>query len=342
MTDGRKVCALWLTLVLVVVCASNERAANGKQFVDNPTNTSRPEPLRESYRVQTAELIKAINSTNSALEASCDFGISDIFAALIARADLAFESVGNGEEINLIEPRHARWMPIAELDHMLTNGAVRKELAVVVINFPGFGPHGAQVVTNGEFVLLLDPKWRSPEEFAFEVDEKLREAGFKQVVFASKYNGLYRRTSVGINPTWEDAQKKKPVTEFATDVPELKALEGAWIRIKAELNGRPFPEEFVKKFALKLNLRNHDYEVTFSGERIDYGIWSIDTSADPKGMTIAGIKGRNAGRAFPCIYEITGDTLRICYGFSGAERPSEFKTAAGTNYFYLETYNRKK
>ena len=41
------------------------------------------------------------------------------------------------------------------------------------------------------------------------------------------------------------------------------------------------------------------------------------------------------------IYELNGDTLRICYDLSGSKRPTEFKTAAGTK-LYLVTYNRKK
>jgi uncharacterized protein (TIGR03067 family) len=58
-------------------------------------------------------------------------------------------------------------------------------------------------------------------------------------------------------------------------------------------------------------------------------------------MTIVGTKGPNTGKTFPCIYDIKGDTFRICYDLSGAKRPTEFKTAAGTK-LYLVTYNRKK
>lgn len=195
MADLRRTWVLCITLGLIAGC-STIRAADGKQGADNPTNTSPKgsESPGKGYRVPTAELIKAINSTNSALEGSCDFGISDIFGALIARADLAFESVGNGNEINLKEPRRVQWMPIAELDRMLTNGAVQKELAVAVISFPWPGPHDAQPVTNGEFIIFSDPKWKSPEKFAFEIDQKLRGAGFKYVIFSCKNtHGFYER-----------------------------------------------------------------------------------------------------------------------------------------------------
>ena len=58
-------------------------------------------------------------------------------------------------------------------------------------------------------------------------------------------------------------------------------------------------------------------------------------------MTITGTEGPNQGKTFPAIYELKGDTLRICYDLSGAKRPTEFKSIAGTR-LYLVTYNRKK
>ena len=58
-------------------------------------------------------------------------------------------------------------------------------------------------------------------------------------------------------------------------------------------------------------------------------------------MTVTGTNGPNQGKTFPCIYELKGDTLRICYDLSGAKRPTEFKSVADTK-LYLVTYSRKK
>jgi uncharacterized protein (TIGR03067 family) len=129
-------------------------------------------------------------------------------------------------------------------------------------------------------------------------------------------------------------------TSFAADdSADLKTLQGSWIPVKAELGGQPLPGDVLKK--ITLTLTNQNYEVTITGEQSDSGIWSIDTSSKPKGMTIVGTKGPNAGKTFPCIYDIKGDTFRICYDLSGAKQPTEFKTATGTK-LYLVTYNRKK
>jgi uncharacterized protein (TIGR03067 family) len=124
----------------------------------------------------------------------------------------------------------------------------------------------------------------------------------------------------------------------ADDSADIKALQGTWLPVKAELGGKPMSDELLKTVVLKLNKDN--YETTVAGEA-DNGTWTVDVSTKPKGMTVNGVIGPNAGRTFPCIYEIQGDTLRICYDLSGARRPTEFKTQAGTK-LYLVTYNRKK
>jgi hypothetical protein len=41
------------------------------------------------------------------------------------------------------------------------------------------------------------------------------------------------------------------------------------------------------------------------------------------------------------IYEIDGDTLKVCYDLGGKNRPTEFKTKEGTALF-LATYKREK
>ena len=73
----------------------------------------------------------------------------------------------------------------------------------------------------------------------------------------------------------------------------------------------------------------------------DRGTWTLDTAAKPKGMKITGVKGPNAGKTFPAIYELKADTLRVCYDLSGAKRPMQFKTSAGTK-LYLVTYHWQK
>jgi uncharacterized protein (TIGR03067 family) len=119
---------------------------------------------------------------------------------------------------------------------------------------------------------------------------------------------------------------------------DAKAIQGNWKPIKAELGGKPMADELLKTISLKMD--NGKYEV-FVGEHPDRGTYTIDAAATPKGITVTGTEGPNQGRTFPAIYELKGNTLRICYDLSGAKRPVEFKTVTGTK-LYLVTYQRKK
>jgi uncharacterized protein (TIGR03067 family) len=129
------------------------------------------------------------------------------------------------------------------------------------------------------------------------------------------------------------------LSALATDPPDdAKAVQGSWTPAQAELGGQPMTDDILKNISLKLD--NGKYEV-FVGDKPDRGTYTIDSTTKPKSMTVTGTEGPNNGKTFPAIYEFKGDTLRICYDLSGAKRPTEFKSVAGTN-LYLVTYSRKK
>jgi uncharacterized protein (TIGR03067 family) len=98
------------------------------------------------------------------------------------------------------------------------------------------------------------------------------------------------------------------------------------------------PDTVLKTISMKL----HDgkYDVLVAGKP-DRGTYSLEPSSHPKRMTIVGTEGPNQGRRFLAIYEISGETLRMCYDLSGKEHPAEFKSLPGTQ-LYLVTYSRKK
>ena len=119
---------------------------------------------------------------------------------------------------------------------------------------------------------------------------------------------------------------------------DAKAIQGNWKPVKAELAGQPMADAVMQSISLKLD--NGKYEV-FVGTVPDRGTYTIDPTSKPGSMVITGTEGPNNGKTFPAIYELKGDTLRICYDLSGAKRPTEFKSVAGTK-LYLVTYHRKK
>ncbi|HWX23268.1 MAG TPA: TIGR03067 domain-containing protein [Candidatus Binatia bacterium] len=127
---------------------------------------------------------------------------------------------------------------------------------------------------------------------------------------------------------------------FAADPSDAKALRGSWTPVEAQLAGQPVPDAVLKSINLKV--ANGTYLVTVEGGREpDKGTYTLDSAANPKGMTVISTNGPNRGKTFPAIYELKGDTLRVCYDLSGAKRPAAFKSVADTQLF-LVTYHRKK
>jgi uncharacterized protein (TIGR03067 family) len=115
-------------------------------------------------------------------------------------------------------------------------------------------------------------------------------------------------------------------------------LQGTWLPSTAELGGTPFPDEVRK--TIKLVVKGDKYTVTV-GKEVDQGTVKLNPAAKPKQLDIIGTDGPNKGKTILAIYELDGDTLRVCYDLSGKSHPTEFKTKEGTQLF-LVTYKRAK
>ncbi len=118
--------------------------------------------------------------------------------------------------------------------------------------------------------------------------------------------------------------------------PESPNLEGRWQMIRANLAGEPAPELVVTR--TELILAAGAYEVRFAGQVMDQGTFEAAESAGRKTMVLRGMAGTNAGRTIPCIYQLKGDRLRVCYGVDGA-LPESFNAMSPLGR-YVATYNR--
>ncbi len=113
-------------------------------------------------------------------------------------------------------------------------------------------------------------------------------------------------------------------------------VEGTWHAVSGELGGQPFPDAVVK--TIQLTVKDGHYTVLV-GEQEDEGTVVFVPDTTPRALDITGVAGPNAGKTIPAIYEVSGESLRICYNLGGPERTTTFTTAAGTQQF-LVTYAR--
>jgi uncharacterized protein (TIGR03067 family) len=131
-----------------------------------------------------------------------------------------------------------------------------------------------------------------------------------------------------------------PVVAFAWPagaVEDKEGHRGTWVPLVAELGKQKFPDATLK--AMKLVLTEESYVLNI-GDQVDKGTVKLDADKTPKAMDITGTEGPNKGRTILAIYELKGDSLRVCYDLGGKARPKEFTTMADQTPLFLVTYKR--
>lgn len=119
---------------------------------------------------------------------------------------------------------------------------------------------------------------------------------------------------------------------------DVKAMEGTWKVEAAEAGGKAL--ESADLMAVVLKITGLRYEVTIK-DKLDGGTLALDEKQTPKTLDATDTEGENVGKVVKAIYELTGDTLRVCYTLDGGERPKEFATKEGSPVL-LVTYKREK
>jgi uncharacterized protein (TIGR03067 family) len=124
----------------------------------------------------------------------------------------------------------------------------------------------------------------------------------------------------------------------STQADDLKDLEGTWKIESTEANGKKIESDDLK-----------DIEVKFKGDRYNVrvkdtlgaGSLKLDEMQKPKTMDATNTEGDDVGKVVKAIYELAGDTLKVCYTLEGGERPTELATKEGSPEL-LFIYKREK
>lgn len=111
------------------------------------------------------------------------------------------------------------------------------------------------------------------------------------------------------------------------------SLAGIWEMTRAESGGENSPDLLALR--VELELTGDTYVVRFAEKIADRGTYTAVAPA----LTLLGLDGPNCGRSIPCIFQLAGDRLRVCFGLDGIA-PTAFTTAVGSAH-YLATYRRK-
>ena len=124
---------------------------------------------------------------------------------------------------------------------------------------------------------------------------------------------------------------------------ELALLQGTWVVVGKEYAGKKATEEEIAKLPV---VTVEGTKVKWSEnpekkETISEATFKLDPKAK-KALDITLIGGRFKGDTVLAIYEISGDTLKVCYSTDdGKTRPTEFAGKADGKAVFM-TYKRVK
>ena len=109
---------------------------------------------------------------------------------------------------------------------------------------------------------------------------------------------------------------------------EVRKFQGTWTFESSETGGKKLPIAALK--GLILTFEGHKHTVKKDDEVIQVGTQKLDPSKSPKTIDVTMAEGPNKGAVMLGIYEISGDTLKVCFDPEGKKRPTQFKSASGS------------
>ncbi len=132
------------------------------------------------------------------------------------------------------------------------------------------------------------------------------------------------------------AAADKPPDDVKKD---LEKMQGTWVMTVLEIDGKLVPEEKLKDTTLVI--KGDKYTTTVKGKSHE-ATFTLDPAKKPKAIDMTMADGPNKDKVHRGIYELDGDTLRLCRGQQpDRERPAEFGTWPDSGVF-LVVWKRQK
>ena len=109
---------------------------------------------------------------------------------------------------------------------------------------------------------------------------------------------------------------------------ELKKFQGTWTFESVEAGGKKLPADQFK--GMTVTFEGDKYSVKTGDKVVEAATQKLDPSKSPKTLDAKVTDGPNKGAVILGIYEISGDTLKVCFDPEGKKRPTEFKGESGS------------
>jgi uncharacterized protein (TIGR03067 family) len=132
-----------------------------------------------------------------------------------------------------------------------------------------------------------------------------------------------------------DTPKEDPARKELKENPstkELKSLTGTWMAVSGEENGKEISKDDAKAF--ELTIKDGKYTLKIMGKEQEQGTITVDPEKKPKTIDIDITSGDDKGKSQKGIYELDGDTLKVCVARPEEERPKELAGKAASLWVF--------
>jgi uncharacterized protein (TIGR03067 family) len=153
-----------------------------------------------------------------------------------------------------------------------------------------------------------------------EKDSSKPVAASNPVKGSARQPGQPKRIVVRSNPE----TPKEPKTNGGIPDQDLDRLQGTWQVVDTEYDGNRLAEE-ARKYSWEF--RGDKYTIKHQGNFTERWAVQLNSGTNPKTINST---HDIVGKQFKGIYEVTNDTLKVCYDLTGNGRPDSFKATKGS------------
>jgi uncharacterized protein (TIGR03067 family) len=126
----------------------------------------------------------------------------------------------------------------------------------------------------------------------------------------------------------------KSLSGHASARSDLEQAQGDWVPAEVIDNGEKMPADNLA--STKLRISGNEFTLRHS-EGVYQGRFDIKQNSNPRRMDVT----LDDGTEVSAIYDVTGETMKVCYAQPGSSRPLAFRSNAGSEHVMV-TYKRKQ
>jgi uncharacterized protein (TIGR03067 family) len=126
---------------------------------------------------------------------------------------------------------------------------------------------------------------------------------------------------------------------------DQEQLQGTWMMVSREFQGKKATKEELEKLNTKIVVKGDSITVWSKDAGTDEVLseltFKLDPATKPRSLDFTITNGPTKGQTAVAIYELEGDSLRVCYATGDAKRPTQFAATNDTEWVLL-SYKREK